>query len=98
MKKSFLGILALMNFAFFAVAKPIIIKGYIANNKGDTLSLLAWKGSHIMSTNDVELRSEYAFDGYPQYVIIDKNGIIRNSDASRENDILKKEIEKLLKE
>jgi len=42
--------------------------------------------------------ANYAIDGYPHYVLIDKKGIIRNSNASQDMDAMKKQIEELMKE
>jgi thiol-disulfide isomerase/thioredoxin len=70
------------------------------SNEDDWKKLIAkknWIGTHIFSQNDKEAYSNYHFNSFPQYILIDKNGnIVRTNSERPVNDKLKKEILKLL--
>ncbi|RYD77903.1 MAG: TlpA family protein disulfide reductase [Sphingobacteriales bacterium] len=56
-----------------------------------------WNGIHIFSKNDAELYNNYRFKGFPQYILIDKNGNIVKLNADKPgSEHLKQEILKLL--
>jgi len=56
-----------------------------------------WKGIHLFNNFDAHLNDKYFFNSYPHYVLIDKFGIIRESNAYFDIQNLEGHIEDLLK-
>jgi len=82
--------------------KDFVMVGICANSSKtwfkETLNKFHWKGTHLIVPDQSNLLASYSVDGFPHYVLIDKKGIVRNSNASQDMEAMKKEIEELLKE
>ncbi len=82
--------------------KDFIMVGICANTSKDmfkmALDKFHWSGTHLLVSDNSNLTARYSVDGFPHYVLIDKKGIIRNSNVSQDMDTMKKQIEELMKE
>ena len=63
----------------------------------EMISKKNWKGTHLFNSYEAKINDLYFFDGFPHYVLIDKYGIVRESNASQDILNLEGHISDLLK-
>ena len=63
----------------------------------DMIAKKQWKGIHLFNNFEARLNDKYFFNSYPHYVLIDKYGIVRESNASFNIQNLEAHIRDLMK-
>ena len=63
----------------------------------DMISKQNWQGIHLFNSYEAKLKDLYFFNEFPHYVLIDKYGIVRESNASQNIQNLEAHIEDLIK-
>jgi peroxiredoxin len=71
------------------------------SHEGEWKALLdkkQWKGIHLLNESDASLHEKYLFNSYPHYVLIDRQGKIRELNSSADIDALRQQVLNLLDE